>query len=187
MRFNRSRRMRAFAAKWGGLVIAILVVIVLAVFGGIYLYASTRVDATLNWVTQDYRILSFQWVGMSTEQPLDAVYHLTISINNNTDTPADIDITGAGLSLDELRFEITGSAGWNGTVPANGFIVFEGDITLKPADSQELEGRNVILEISGTVTANASYSFIEKEKSRPLLISTVGIIRPTIASATILG
>jgi hypothetical protein len=179
--------MKAFAAKWGGLIIAIFIVVVLAVFGGIYLYASTRVDATLNWVTQDYRILNFQWVGMSMEQPLDAVYHLTISVNNNTDTPADIQITGAMLNLDELQFAITGSAGWNGIVPANGFIVFEGDITLKPADSQELEGRNVTLEISGTLMAHARYSFIEKQKSRPLLISTVGIIRPTVVSTAAAG
>jgi hypothetical protein len=183
MKFSVSRRTRTFVAKWGGLVLAAILVIPISILGGMFLHASTRVDDTLSWVTEAISLGNILSPGPSTGSTPGVVYRIPIIIINGTPDPAEVTVLDARIKLDELEFDIVGSAGWHGDIPGNGSLTFEGDIVLKPEDSKQLDGKTVNVMISGSVRARASYKFVEKERTIPVEISTIGIIPMPIVTS----
>ena len=185
MKITLSRRQRAFFAKWGGVVLAAILVMPIAFFGGTYLMANSRIDATLAYVTQDVRLFSLEPIGPTDELPPDAVYRVILSVNNDTLTPADVTVTDASISLGNYYFDIVGSAGWHGTVPAKTIVIFEGDIVVPRAVSRDLDGKNVPINVEGEISAKVRYAFVERQDSRRFKSSTEGIIpRPTTPTPT---
>jgi hypothetical protein len=185
MKITLPRRTRTFIAKWGGVVLAALMVIPIAFFGGTYLMANSRLDHTLNYVTQAVSLQNIIPAGPTADLPPDYIYHLFIVIQNDTPDAADVSITDASISLGNMPFEITGSAGWTGRVPARDYIVFEGDIKVLRQQSRELEDKVVPVKISGYITVKARYGFVEKEETRLLkALAEATFPRPTTVTPT---
>ena len=182
MKISFSRRMKAFMAKWGGLILAAVLVLPLAGFGGTYLYANSRVDDTLTWVTQEITLNSFLFAGVPLDPPRRVIYHIVIGVHNRTPDAAQVNITGARVKLNEVNYDIVGSAGWQGTVAGKDDKVFEGDIVLPYDTYLELINRTLDLEVTGNIKATAHYSFVDKEAERPIKITTEVIFPPPSTS-----
>lgn len=183
MNISVSRRTKTFIAKWGGLVLAALLVVPISILGGMFLHASTRVDDTLSWVTGAISLGNILSPGPSTGSPPGVVYRIPIIITNGTPDQAEITVEDAKIKLDELEFDIIGSAGWHGLIPGNSSLRFEGDIVLLPEDSKQLDGKTVNVVISGNIIAKVRYNFVEKERKIPVEISTIGIIPMPIVTS----
>jgi hypothetical protein len=167
--------MRAFVAKWGGLILAAMLVLPIAIFGGTYLYANSRVEATLNWVTQEVTMTNFVAVdffpGETEDSPGYAIYYLTVVVTNRTPDAAEVSLNGIRATMDEYNLEINGADEWHGTVNGNDATVFEGNIILPLDIYDELSSRDSInTEITGGITATTHYMFIDRESSRPISI-----------------
>jgi hypothetical protein len=178
MKINLPRRTRAFLAKWGGVVMATVLIIPIALLGGTFLMANSRIDSTLNFVTQAVTLNGFIFAGPTPDLPPDYVYRLSIIVHNGTADAADVEITDAGVTIGKLAYEITGSAGWSGRVEAKDYTIFEGDITILRSQYKELENKPVTLKISGTLNVKGRYGFVEKTETRLIRINPIVIFPP---------
>ncbi|MCL2150587.1 MAG: hypothetical protein FWH51_06675 [Dehalococcoidia bacterium] len=175
MKIRLPRRMKAFIAKWGGLVLAAILVLPMAAIGWAYLYANIRIEATTNFVTQAITITGFEPAELTSETTSGTVYRLYLSIINETPNAAQITITNASkLLLNDISFDIAGSADWQGHVAGESNLHFEGYIVLDADDTQKLDGQPLTLKIAGTITAKAQYAFWSKEETRSFNISASG-------------
>ncbi len=180
MKISISRRQRAFIAKWGGVVIAAILIIPIAGFGGTFLLANSRIDSTLNYVTQAVNLVDIISAGTTSDLPPDYVYHLKLIVHNGTSSPADVIINDASIAIEKFAYEINGSAGWSGHIEANGNATFEGDITVKREQLKEFEDKWVTVKITGIITVKARYGFVDKEQTGLVRLSPkVMFPRPT--------
>ncbi len=185
MKISISRRQRAFIAKWGGVVIAAILIIPIAGFGGTFLLANNRIDSTLNYVTQAVNLVDIISVGTTSDLPPDYVYHLKLIVHNGTSSPADVSITDASITIEKFAYEITGSAGWNGRIEAKDNATFEGDITVKREQLKEFEDKMVAVKVTGMITVKARYGFVEKEETGLVRLSPEAMFpRATTVSPT---
>ena len=178
MKINVTRRQRAFFAKWGGVVVATILIIPLSLFGGTFLLANSRIDNTLNYVTQAVNVLNIIPAGPTDDLPPDYVYKLYIYVQNDTPDPAEVSITDATITIEKFGYEITGSAGWSGLVPGKGTSTFEGDITVLREQVREWEDQPVVIKIRGTINVKARYGFVEKEATGLVLINIPDAVFP---------
>ncbi len=181
MKIVLSRRMRAFIAKWGGLVLAVILILPISILGVIYLYANSRVENTANWVTQAISISSIDGVGLAPETTSVVVYRLTLAVDNSTADAAQIRITNAKLMLDGTVFAINGSADWLGRVEKESVLNFEGEFAIDMNNALDLWDRPLTMVITGTVTANVRCAFVTKEETRPVNIIVEEVILPAPA------
>jgi len=183
MRINLSRRrIKAFIAKWGGLVLAAILIVPITAIGGTFLYANSRVDNTTNWVTQAITMTDFEAVELPSETATAIAYRIVISIDNSTPDAAQIiisdakltffDAANARLPVNGASFNLVGSADWQGRIIGKSILAFEGYIDIGHDDAQALWDKPLILRITGNATAKARHAFVEKEETRPLNIST---------------
>ena len=178
MKIVLSRRMRAFLAKWGGLVLAVILILPISVLGGLYLYANSRVENTANWVTQAISISKIEGVGLSLDPSPGVVYRITLSVDNSTPDSAQISITNAKLTLDGGNFIIHGASGWQGRVEKESILSFDGEFAIALDSSLDLWDRPLTMVITGTVKAKVRCAFVTKEETRPLYILVEEIILP---------
>ena len=174
MKIGLSRRSRAFIAKWGGLVLASVLVLPIAVLGGTYLYASGRVDATTNYVTQAIYIAGLEVMVQAPEPTSNTTYRLFLGIYNETPDAAQISIANAKLQMNDYTFEIIDSTGWQDRVAGNSVLTFQVDIIIGPDNVPTLssEPLDVTLKMTGTMTARARYAFVSKEETRRFNITS---------------
>jgi hypothetical protein len=168
------RKIKTFAAKWGGLILATVVVIPLSIFGGNAIYDNSLVDTTLTWVTQDI-ILVPPGIAFSTIQmdPPRSVYHLELKVNNKTTTPANVVISEVSAALDEFKLTVTPTNAWQETIFSGGTALFDGNIVFTPDIVSQLTQRGMAnVVISGVIQVSAKYGWLEKEVKRPINIST---------------
>jgi len=163
-------------------------VLPIAVIGGTYLFANSRVVSTTSYVTQAIAMTGFEAVGLTPGSISSISYRVNISVDNGTADAAQVAITDARLILTNasetkipfngLSFDIIGSADWHDEVSGKSYLVFEGDIVISLNDALDLGEKPLILRITGTVTAKARYAFVENVETRPLNIVTEVIIPP---------
>lgn len=173
-RVSLSRRMKTFLAKWGGIVLAAILVVLAAVFGGMYLYASSRIDSTLAWVTQDVSLVPPGLTPSSVvENPPGGVYLMALRVDNPSSDPATVELSGISISLDEFLFEVVPIDLWQETVNPSGYILFSGNITIGLDTIKALSERGTVgVEINGAVSAQARYKWVGKDLERPVKITT---------------
>ena len=165
---------------------ASVLVIPVALFGGTFLLANKRVDSTLNYVAQAVNLVDISYVGNTPELPPDYTYHIKVIVQNGTSDPANVGITHALITIQEITFDIIGSAGWKAWVEAKGMVIFEGDIIVKRAQLKELADKTVTVQVSGYVTVKSRYGFVEKTVTslieRPAEAEFPGPITPPVES-----
>ena len=166
------RRVRTFLAKWGAILLATVVVAIIAGVGGTYLYAVSRVDSTLAWVTQNINLAQMGAAG-TLENPPRAIYRVILQIDNPTPDDAITMISELYITLDEINIELEPVGFWTKVIHPTASADFEADMIISTDIMTILTQRqNVELVITGTVIANANYGVVHKELSRPILITT---------------
>lgn len=169
------RRLKTFFAKWGGLVLAAVMVLPIAIIGGLYLNANTRIDNTTNWVTQAIAITGFE-VGDPVPDIEDIVYYLYLYIDNGTPDDAQISITNPRLTINGLIFDILNTDTWHGTIAKKDILVLGGAVIISADEAQKLEDKIITLRLTGTVTAKARYAFVSKEETRSINVIYEAVI-----------
>jgi mono/diheme cytochrome c family protein len=182
------RRFKTFFAKWGGLVISVLIVVPAAYFGGTYLYASSRVEATLAWVTQDVNVGNAFLSNPVSKQvePPQSTYRLVLQVNNRMADVADLTVSGLAVKLNEFDFAVTEYGPWQQQIDPGGTVTFAGDFILAADTIARLTAANrVNYAISGTITATARYSWVKKGRSEKIELSSDAVfLQVTTAPAT---
>jgi hypothetical protein len=167
-----SRRLKTFMAKWGGILVASILVIIIAIFGSMYLYDAGRVNGTLAWVTQN---INLAVIGQSDrlENPPRAIYRFIMQLENPTADSAVITVSDLNVLLDEFTQVAEPYGLWEKTVSPTGKVNFEGDITLTAETLNTLVSRGrVNLEITGNIHASSEHGLVNKEAERPINIKT---------------
>ncbi len=180
------RRFKTFFAKWGGLVLAVVLVIPAAYFGGTYLYASSRVEATLAWVTQDVNLDdSFLTLVSKQNEPPQSTYRLVLVVNDRMADVAELEVSDITVKLNEFTLPVTEIGSWQKGIVPGGSASFEGDITLSSETVQKLAAAGrVDYTISGTIKGTAHYSWVKKTRTEPISLSSHGSFLPPTSTAT---
>jgi hypothetical protein len=171
-RVKPTRRTRTFLAKWGGIIVAAILVAAIAGFGSTYLYAAGRVNGTLAWVTQNINLSQMGAAG-TLEDPPRAIYRVILQVDNPTADSAEVTVSDLFVTLDELNLEMEKLGDWTKTVPPAGTVRFEGNIIIDTILITILTERGAVdLFITGNIDANAAYGMVNKSAQRPIRIVT---------------
>jgi hypothetical protein len=169
------RRFKTFFAKYGGLVIAVILVIPAAYFGATYLYAASRVEATLAWVTQDVNVgNSFLSDPVNKQvEPPQSTYRLALRVNNRMADVAELEVSDLTVTLNQFTFPLTEYGAWQKQINPGGSVIFEGDFTLSSDIIEKLTAAGrVNYTITGTIQATARYSWVRKGRTEPIDLSS---------------
>ncbi len=167
-----TRRMKTFMAKWGGIFLASIMVVIAFIFLGMYLYASSRVNSTLAWVTQNITLAAMGQTG-TLENPPRAVYRFILQVNNPTADPAVVSISNIDIILDEFTLVSEPFGSWKKTVDSSGQGDLEGDFTITAETLNTLISRGTVkLGVTGEISASVKYGLVNKEAERPVKIDT---------------
>jgi hypothetical protein len=165
------KRITNFVSNWLGVIIAVVIVAVSATFGGVYLYGRNRLDNTLGVVTQFVTLpykTGFVFTGTA-DNP--NTYHITLRDDNVYSDTVEVTISDITVSLDGYDFPLIQDGDWTKTLP-NGFVTFEGDITIdKDALTALVAEGQFDLSIRGNISASGHYLWIKRQMSRPIAIS----------------
>jgi len=159
---------KTFFSNWLGVILAAVIVALAATFGGMYLYARSRLDNTLAWVTQDINLVvpgGFTASG-TTENPLTYIYHVTLRVDNPSGDTASVTISDVNILLDTYTIPLVADGEWTKSVPT-GEVLFEGDISINGDTFTALAARGTVrLEIKGNITATAQYNWVKRTSAR---------------------
>jgi len=159
-------------AKWGGIIVASILVAAVAGFGSAYLYAAGRVNGTLAWVTQNINLSQMGAAG-TLEDPPRAIYRVILQVDNPTADSAEVSVSALFVTLDELNLEMEQLGDWTKTVPPAGTVSFEGNIVIDTVLISILTERGMVdLFITGEIEAGADYGMVSKSAQRPVRIAT---------------
>ena len=161
-----------FMAKWGGIVISAVFILLFSSFGGFYIYSVNRVDNTLAWVTQSINIsrVSSATVDASTEM---AYFTVTLVVNNTTDTDANVTISDLSLTVNGLDLEATPANEWQVKVKANDKAYIEGQIMMTYRDFLDVRSKGATpISINGDLYAKSRYGIVMRDASRPIAINS---------------
>jgi len=171
-RVKTTRRTKTFMAKWGGIIIASILVAAIAGFGSTYLYAAGRVNGTLAWVTQNINLSQMGAAG-TLENPSRAVYRVILQVDNPTADSAEVTVSNLFVTLDELNLEMEKLGEWAKTVAPAGTVSFEGNIIIDTTIITILTARGFVnLYVTGDIEASAAYGMVNKTTQRPIRIAT---------------
>ncbi len=167
------KRLTNFISNWLGVIIAVIIVAISATFGGIYLYGRSRLDNTLAVVTQaiflPYRT-GFAQTSIN-ENPPSYSYHITLQDYNLYNDTIDLVVSDITVDIGSHDFTLAQAGSWQKSLP-NGFVTFEGDITIDKATFTDLVNQSpVALTIKGNVSASGEYRWIKRSISREFTVS----------------
>jgi hypothetical protein len=166
------KRLAAFVSNWLGVLIAILIVLVTGGFGGLYLYSRTRIDNTLNFVTQvvNLRYSDGLVLSATTENPSVYIYHIVLQVYNPYTDTIDVSISDVSITLDTYVLGIGQDGPWDKTV-STGYEIFEGYVTI-PADTfASLVAKGAVdVDIKGTISGSGQYKLLKRHTERPISI-----------------
>lgn len=172
------KRLATFVSNWLGVIIAAVIVIVSATFGGIYLYGRSRIDNAINFVTQVIYLrypdgLSFSG---SADNPPGYIYHLILTVDNTTTDTIDISISDVTITLGAYKFTVIQDGSWNKSTPT-GYNSFEGDITIDAQTFTALLAAGKIEgDIKGTISGSGQYKWVKRHSVRPFSILIPGVL-----------
>ncbi len=179
------KRVTNFVSNWLGVLIAVAIVAVSAAFGGMYLYARSRLDNTLNLVTQIVTLPyneGFVQTG-TVENPPGNTYHIKIQVYNLYNDTVEVAVSDISIKIDSFTFPMSQNGQWSKSVPT-GYAAFEGDITIDKETLLDLIDRGPVdLVISGNISASGQYSWVKRQTSREFTIN-IPDVRFELASET---
>ena len=176
--FVMQRRIRTFFANWWGIILATIIVALVAAFGGLHLYSTSRVNGALAWVTQDITLVSITSSGQL-DNPPRAIYHMIMRVDNPSSDAASAEISDINITLDEFNLPVMAVGLWQKTINPTGYEQFDGNITLDATTLKTLTDRGTVtLEIRGNIKATAQYNWVNKNLERPIKITTTANLNP---------
>jgi hypothetical protein len=167
------KRVTSFVSNWLGVIIAVFIVIVSATFGGMYLYARSRLDNTISFVTQVITLpYSTGFTKTSpTENPPGSSYHLMLQVYNPYSDTVDVAVSDISINVDGYNLTVIQDGLWDKSVPT-GYTTFEGYITIDNTTYADLVTKSPVdIDIKGNITASGQYRWIERHETRPFKIS----------------
>lgn len=167
------KRLKAFVSNWLGVIIATIIVIISATFGGMYLYARSRIDNTLNFVTQVINLRYPDGLDKTgtTPDPLGYIYHIILQVYNPYGDTVDVAVSNITFAADAYTFPVSQNGSWDKTVKT-GYEIFEGDITIDAKTFATLADKEQVdVEIKGTILGSGQYKWIQRQNTRPFAIS----------------
>ena len=169
------KKVTTFVSNWLGVFIAAIIVIISATFGGMYLYARTRIDNSISFTTQSIRYYELTNSGV-VENPPGFVYHLALQVYNPYADTIDVVVSDVTVSMDEYDFTVVQDGSWDKSVPT-GYALFEGDITIPEATSDALVAKGTIdVNIEGDIAGSGQYQWVRRAAERPFDIHIPGVL-----------
>jgi hypothetical protein len=168
------KRLTTFVSNWLGVIIAALIVIISATFGGMYLYARSRLDNTINFVTQ---VINLRYPdGLTLSGTADnPAGHLVLQVVNPSADTVDVSISDVSITLGTDTMVVVKDGSWDKSVPT-GYTTFEGDITIDAQTFAALVSQGkVTLDIKGVISASGQYKWVKRDNQRPFNISIPGV------------
>jgi len=166
------KKLTAFVSNWLGVIIAAIIVLVSVSFGGMYLYARSRIDNSINFVTQVI-YLRYQDGLVQTgtvDEPPGYIYHLVLQVYNPYGDSVDIAVSNITFTADSYSFPVVQDGSWDKTVPT-GYETFEGYITIdKQTFSALVDKGKIQVDIKGTISGSGRYKWISRYNERAFVI-----------------
>ena len=166
------KRVKNFVSNWLGVIIAAVIVIVSATFGGMYLYGRSRVDNTINFTAQAITLRPVNGLTQSvtTDEPPGYIYHIVLQVFNPYADTVDVSISDATITLDTYILPISQDGSWDKTA-LTGYQYFEGFITIDQQTFASLIAKgSVDVYIKGTISGSGQYKWIKRHAERPFTI-----------------
>ena len=172
------KRLTTFVSNWLGVIIAAVIVIISATFGGMYLYARSRIDNTLSFVTQVINIRYPDGLAQTgtIPDPPGYIYHIVLQIYNPYGDTLDVAVSNIIFTADTYTFPVSQNGSWDKTVPT-GYEIFEGDIIVDAKTFAVLADKGKVnVDIKGIISGDGQYKWIQRQNTRPFTISITGVV-----------
>ena len=166
------KRLTAFVSNWLGVIIAAIIVVLSATFGGMYLYARSRVDNTINFVTQVINLRYNEGLTLNgtTDNPAGYVYHIVLQVYNPYVDTVEVSISDVSIKVDTYTLPVSVDGQWTKDVPT-GYTIFEGNTTI-PATTWDalVQREKVDVDFRGTISGSGQYKVCDdgsKDEANP--------------------
>jgi hypothetical protein len=172
------KRLKNFVSNWLGVIIATVIVIISATFGGMYLYARSRVDNSINFTTQAITLRPVNGLTQTgtTDTPPGYIYDIVLQVFNPYADTVNISISGATITLDTYTLPIEPDGSWDVAAPT-GYQYFEGLITIDKQTFASLVAKgSVDVYIKGTISGSGQYKWVKRHAQRPFIIPLPGVL-----------
>ena len=159
-------------AKWGGIVISVVFILLFSAFGAHYIYSVNHVDNTLAWVTQSVNIDRVNSATLDQTSHI-ATFHVKLKVMNTTDGNAQITASDIVISLNGMEMQMVPSNEWTMKAPANQTVYIEGDVTMSEKEFDDLRSKGATpFTITGKLYAKARYGLVLRDAERPININS---------------
>ena len=172
------KRMATFVSNWLGVIIAAVIVLVSASFGGMYLYGRSRLDSAINFVTQAIHLRYQDGLTQTgtIEDPPGYTYHLILQAYNYYADTIDTQVSDITILLDTYSLTVVEDGAWTKSLPT-GYATFEGNFTIDAKTFEALvEKGKVDVHIEGTISGKGQYQWVKRQSEVTFNISISGVI-----------
>ncbi len=171
------KHLTTFVSNWLGVIIAAVIVILSGTFGGMYLYARTRIDNTINFVTQVINVRYQDGITLNgTSADPTKFVHLVLQVYNPYADMIEVTISDISITVDAFTLPVSMYGQWDKDIPT-GYTIFEGDTTIPSTtwDALVLKGKTD-LDIKGNIVGKGQYRWVYREAQRPFRIPIPGVL-----------
>jgi hypothetical protein len=163
------KHLTTFVSNWLGVILASIIVFVSATFGGMYLYARSRVDNTINFITQ---VITLRYPdGLTLVESVDNlppyIYHLVLQVYNPYADTIDASITDVSITLDTYELTVVEDGSWSKSIPTG--------YTTQTFTDLAAKGK-VDVDIKGTISGSGQYKWIKRQNQRSFNILIHGVL-----------
>ena len=161
-----------FMAKWGGIVISVVFILLFSAFGAHYIYSVNRVDNTLAWVSQSVNIDRVNSATLDQTKHI-ATFHVKLQVKNTTVNGAEVTVSDVVINLNGMNMQMVPSNEWTVKVPAKADIFIEGDVSMTEQQFNDLRSKGATpFSITGKIFAKARYGLVLRDAERPININS---------------
>jgi len=170
------RKLATFVSNWFGAIIATIVVVFSATFGGMSFIAHSRVFNATDFTNQRISLPQEDWlVYVDTifdlnedgeEIPQAYIYRLVLLTNHPYDSiTIDVTISDVSVTIASFTLDVTPDDSWTKSVPSglNRYTFFEGTFTMPYELFYYLSDKGDIeLDIQGQITSSGKYRWVSR-------------------------
>lgn len=172
-----NKRLMTFVSNWLGVLIAAVIVLISATFGGMYLYARSRVDNAINFATQAITLRPVNGLtqtGTVTEPPA-YIYQIVMQVYNPYSDTVEVTLSNVSITLDTYNLPVVKVGSWDESVPT-GYQYFEGNFTIDAQTFAALATKGTVdLQIKGTISGSGHYKWVSRHAQRSFVIPLPGV------------
>jgi hypothetical protein len=172
------KHIATFISNWMGVIMAAVIVLVSAGFGGMYLYGRGRIDAPISSVTGSFNLQFPEGFTSSgtTDDPPGYVYRLVFQVFNLYADPVEMEVHDITVYADGYSFPVVQDGSWAKTV-VTGYETIEGYITIdETAFAALVEKGSVDVNIRGNISGSGQYAWIHRQTDHYFDIPITGVL-----------